>query len=308
MKSLRFLVSLISDDNDYQIMQAAAAEEAALRFHADVNVIYADNDSISQSQQLLEIIQSHSSAVPDVMVVEPAGVTALPKVADAAVRSGIGWIILNHDAAYICKLRKHYNVPICVVSADHTEIGRLQGRQMAALLPRGGTALYIQGPSGSSAVGQRTGGLCDTKPQNVELRILKAANWTEAGGYQVISSWLRLSTAHKQRIDLVAAQNDLIALGARKAFAELTTGSEQDKWLSLPFTGIDGLAGTGQLWVRRGLLTATIVVPPITPCAIELAFQASRRNSQPPERTLIRPESFPDIGLLPSSTTRFRLE
>lgn len=36
-------------------------------------------------------------------------------------------------------------------SADHDAIGRLQGLQFAALLRRGRSVLYIQGPSGSSA-------------------------------------------------------------------------------------------------------------------------------------------------------------
>jgi ABC-type sugar transport system substrate-binding protein len=304
MKSLRFLVSLITDDNDYQIMQAEAAEEAAHRLHVDVNVIYAGNDSIRQSQQLLDVIQSRSSDTPDVVIVEPAGVTALPKVAQAATSSGIGWIVLNHEADYISDLRKRQHVPVCAVSADHKEVGRLQGRQFAALLPSGGTALYIQGPSGSSAVVQRTCGIYETKPHNLQLRILKAANWTEAAGYQVISSWLRLSTSHSQQIDLIGAQNDLIAHGARKAFAELTTGSERDKWLSLPFTGVDGLTKTGQFWVHKGVLVATIVVPPITTSAIELVVEANRSNSQPPEHTLVRPESFPAIALLSMKANR----
>jgi hypothetical protein len=52
-----------------------------------------------------------------------------------------------------------------------------------------------------------------------------------------------------------------MALGARRAFDELTTGAEHDHWLSLPFIGCDGLPKSGQAAVRRGLLEATVVIP-----------------------------------------------
>ena len=39
MKKLRILVSLTTNDNDYQIEQAAAADEAARRLGVDVQII-----------------------------------------------------------------------------------------------------------------------------------------------------------------------------------------------------------------------------------------------------------------------------
>jgi len=41
--------------------------------------------------------------------------------------------------------------PVFTDSSDHAEIGRLQGKQFAALLPRGGSILYIEGPPQSSS-------------------------------------------------------------------------------------------------------------------------------------------------------------
>jgi ABC-type sugar transport system substrate-binding protein len=73
MKKLKFLVSLTTNDNDYQIEQAADAEAAARRLGVDVQIIYADNDSITQSQQILNVIQSRSDSQPDGIVFEPVG-------------------------------------------------------------------------------------------------------------------------------------------------------------------------------------------------------------------------------------------
>src|SRR2546429_6653731 len=51
MKKLRFLVSLTTDDNDYQIEQAQSAEDAARKFGVELQVIYADNDAITQRSE-----------------------------------------------------------------------------------------------------------------------------------------------------------------------------------------------------------------------------------------------------------------
>ena len=87
MKKLRVVVSLITDDNDYQREQAAAASEAAARLDVDVQILFADNDSINQSQQLLKIIQTAHTAV-DAILVEPAGLTCFPK---GCACGGYGW-------------------------------------------------------------------------------------------------------------------------------------------------------------------------------------------------------------------------
>src|SRR6266513_4259029 len=147
MKKLNFLLSLTTTDNDYQIEQAAAAEEAARRLGADVQIVHADNDSIAQSQQLLKVIQSRSDAHPDGIIFEPAGGTAFPQVARAAAAAGIGWVVLNHDVDYIHELRRTYKVPVFAISSDHQEIGKIQGQQFAAMLPNGGSVLYIEGPA-----------------------------------------------------------------------------------------------------------------------------------------------------------------
>jgi ribose transport system substrate-binding protein len=233
MKKLNFLVSLTTNDNDYQMEQAADTEAAARRLGVDAQIIYADNDAITQSQQLLKVIQSRSDSHPDAIIFEPVGGTALPQVARAAAAGGIGWVILNRDVEYISELRRTHRVPIFGVTSDHEEIGRIQGRQFAALLPKGGSVLYIQGPSESLAAKQRTTGMYETKPADVQVKIMKG-QWTEDSSYRAVSSWLRLSTSQQAHIDLIAAQDDAMALGARKAFQDLSDTAARDRWLSIP--------------------------------------------------------------------------
>src|SRR5215475_179514 len=116
MKKLRFLVSLTTNDNDYQLEQAKSAEEAARRQGIEAQILYAQNDSITQSTQLLNAIQSAPGLRPDAVIFEPVGATALPQVARAAATANVGWVVLNREASYISELRRMTKAPFFCVS------------------------------------------------------------------------------------------------------------------------------------------------------------------------------------------------
>jgi len=297
MAKLRILISLTTSDNDYQIEQAHSAEDAARKLGVEAQIIYADNDAITQSTQLLRAIQAPETDRPDAIVFEPVGGTALPQVARAAVSAGIGWAILNRESSYVPELRKSSKVPVFTITSDHVEIGRIQGQQFAALLPQGGAVLYVQGPSENSAAKERTAGMLETKPANIHMTMLRG-QWTEESSQRAVRSWLKLSTSQKAAIDLIGAQDDAMAIGARNAFEEIANESERERWLSLPFTGCDGLPKTGQVWVKDGTLAATIFVPPNAGQAIEMLVGAMQQKKPTVERALIEPVSIPALAEL----------
>lgn len=297
MKPLRVLLSLITQNNDFQLEQAASARVAAQDIGIDLEIVYADSDTITQSTQLLRAIQADPLLRPSAIVFEPVGGTALPQVARAAVSAGIGWAVLNADPAYVSELRNSATSPIFTVTTDHKEIGRLQAQQVAALLPRGGTILYIQGPSETNAAKDRTTGFQSALPTNIQATMLKG-QWTEESAMRCVNSWLKLTASVKTRIDLVAGQNDLMAVGARKVFSALSNLDERERWMHVPYLGVDGLSKTGQAWVREGLLTATVVVPAMAGQAIRLMASAIYAARAVPERTLTVPESMPTIDKL----------
>jgi ABC-type sugar transport system substrate-binding protein len=133
----------------------------------------------------------------------------------------------------------------------------------------------------------------ETKPNTISVRVVKSANWTEEAGFHAVASWLRLSTSRQEQIHVVQAQNDLLALGARRAMEEQTNGPTGNSKSRVPFLGVDGLPKTGQAWVRQGILAATIIVPPTTSHALNALVALLESRGQQPERTLVAPESFP---------------
>ena len=294
MSRLKILVSLSTRENDYQVEQAAAADAAAQRLNVDVQIVYAENDAINQSQQILKAIQGPKEEHPNAIIFEAVGGTAFPHAARAAASAGIGWVVLNREADYLHDLRGKATAPMFSISSDHTEIGRIQAQQIGLLLPRGGTVLYIQGPADNSAAQQRLQGMQRSKPANVTLIPLKG-KWTEESGYKAVTSWAGLSTSQKISLDLVCSQNDSMAMGARKAFQHLTNAALASRWLNVPFLGVDGLPKTGQAFVRNRQLAATVIVPPNTTRAMEMVCEGLMKKIQPQAVALMVPSSFPSL-------------
>src|SRR5215472_3636129 len=297
MSKLRFLVALITQENDYQTEQAAAARAAAKEAGVDAEIIYADNDAITQSTQVLKAIQADPSERPNGIILEPLGATAFPQAAYAAVQAGIGWAVLSRRADYARDLARTARAPIFSVSTDQVEVGRILARQVKAILPRGGSVLYIQGPSVSPVSQERHTGMMELLPPNVHLTNLRG-RWTEESAYQSVCSWFKLMAAQKLRIDLVLAQNDVMGMGAKKAIAEVVTGPDRDDWLEMPILGCDGVPKTGQAWVRAGQLTATVIVPPSADRAVKLMADALSRSGTIGEHIYTSPVPFPEIASL----------
>lgn len=291
MNNIHVVVALTTRDNDYQAEQATAVAEVASRLGVRIETIYADNDAVHQTQQLIKIIQN-ANPKPSAILVEPVG-TGMPQVAKAAVAAGIGWGMINSEPEYIADLRKGGNVPVFALSTDQTEVGRIQGNQISALVSEG-NILYLEGPSSSTAAQLRTKGMMSTKPASVTLKTLRG-DWTERSGHHAVQSWLVLASSRQLQIKAVICQNDVMAMGARKAMSDLTE-EDRERWYSLPFTGCDGVTKTGQEWVRRGLLRATIITAPAAAPALELLMKAIKTGVMPPERTLLPPRSFPAIA------------
>jgi ribose transport system substrate-binding protein len=302
MQKLRFVLSLTTRDNDYQVEQAAVAEHAANRLGLETEVLYAGNDAIQQSQQLLQIVQSRGP-LPAGIIFEPAGATGFPQVAKAAAAAGVGWVVLNRTVDYLSDLRRSNSIPIFSIKSDHEEIGRMQGKQVAALLPRGGNILIVQGPGEFSGAKERLKGLYETKPANVQVKVVKS-DWTEQGAHKVVSSWLTLSTSQSERLDLVVSQNDAMAMGARKAFQEIADTGIRDRFSDLMYLGIDGVRTTGQEWLKRGFLFGTVVVPTNADLAIEMLATAIRTGNTPPEITLTVPKALPSLEQLQAKIER----
>ncbi len=213
----RYVLSL-PGDTLYLRAQKAAAQAAADRLGVQLETVSAEMDPVAQGQQLLTLVQSRTSPKLDGILVEPVSAAGLPRVAEAAVAAGIAWVVSNAEVDYIATLRKSAKVPVFVVSQNHLEVGRIQGRQIGAILPNGGSVLYLRGPAMSWWATKRSEGLESTKPKNVEVKTLKVVGSTSESAYNTVGSWLSLSKARPESVQLIVSQNADFIDGAKTAF------------------------------------------------------------------------------------------
>jgi ABC-type sugar transport system substrate-binding protein len=295
MKKLRVVVSL-PNDNAYQHEQAVVAKATGELLGLELQVLQANDDSITQSQQLLQLIQSRPENRPDALLVEPVTATGLRRVAEAAVTEGIAWVISNSDVDYIRQLSQSSKVPVFTVSQGQNEIGRLQGRQMTALLPQGGNVLMIGGPGLSSVAVQRHEGMETARPRNVQITMLRS-KWSEDSAAQSVGAWLKLATSRPDKYHLIAGQTHELALGARKAFQAMNNDELAKKWLALPFIGI-GIANQVQSLVDRRILAAAVVTSVTMALALRLLVRAIESKIQVPERSVVEVASYPELEKL----------
>jgi ABC-type sugar transport system substrate-binding protein len=278
----------LSRDQEFQVMQAADAQVAATRAGFDLEVLYADQNSVQQIHQLFKFIHAPAEERPLAIVVETVVGEGLERVARNAVRAGVSWVLMNR-VTYVEALRKEYpKLAIAAVNGDQLAMGRIQGRQFRALLPRGGQVLYIQGPPDTTAAQERLQGAQEAIAGSaIQFRML-AGDWSEAGAEKVVTNALRLKSAETLKPDLVGAQNDAMAMGARKALL-----ASRPDWARVPFTGCDGLPEGGQRLVNMKQLAATIVTPSNAGPAIDLVARWLKSKAQPPAQVVLTPASYP---------------
>jgi ABC-type sugar transport system substrate-binding protein len=281
-------------DNMYLREQTLVAKATGDRLGVELQVVNAAMDPVLQSQQLLKFVQAQAQSRPDAILVEPVSATGLPRVAEAAVAAGIGWVVSNAQVDYLATLRANAKVPVFLVSQDHVDIGRIQGRQIAALLPEGGSVLYLRGPAMSSIASRRFEGLENGKPKNVEVKSLKVQGSTADAAFTTVSSWLSLSTGKPEGTHLIFSQNADFILGARKAFEANAVETERKRWLALPCAGV-GILGQIKPLVDQGMLCAAVMTSLTMDAAIEMLVQALTQKTQPREQTFVDARSYPSL-------------
>jgi ABC-type sugar transport system substrate-binding protein len=290
----RIVVSLPEKDNEFQLLQAVEARVAARRLGCQVDLLYANQSGIAQIQQIYKALGEEPR--PRALVIEPIAQAGLETVLRRAASDGIGAALLNCTADYVTRLGDVFpSVPIFTVGSDQTAIGRLQGEQLRALLPRGGSVLCICGPQGSPVAEDRTRGLQDAL-DGADIRCFEIdGRWTEESAYHSVQSWLRLRSTSTMRMDVVAAQDDSMARGARRA---MTESADAARWKDVPFIGIDGVPDVGQRMVDAGELAATIVMPSNTAAALEHLVLSLESGTMPPRAVHLPVHPYPEMTRL----------
>lgn len=280
----RIVVFLIDERHEFQRYQMEDAKLTALRLGYDVDVFFAENSAVRQTQQVYSVLELPPERRPHAIMLETVRGDAFERVAFSAVEAGIAWIILNRTVDYLGRLRLAApQVPIATFGTDQVDVGRIQGRQARVLVAPGGLILYVQGPAETTAASRRLAG-AQQELAGLDVQVVQS-DWSEASGEATVSRWLRVN---RRRPSVVVCQNDHIAMGASRALRDAYGPLEA---LRIPVTGVDGLPSSGQGLVRLGQLAATVIVPSNTGPAIEWLHTAHSGRERFTER-LLTPSPF----------------
>jgi eukaryotic-like serine/threonine-protein kinase len=291
----RCLLALFSmDDGEYQELLRDDFLKAARGHGFPARVFRAGNDSAKQVAQIQECLREPPDRRPTVIMVSPVREVPLLSTAYEAARLGVGWVVLIRWWDYVNNLRAEFSdLPIFAVVADQKEIGRIQGTQIAALLPRGGELVYIQGPLGTSSAVRRYAGVQEVLQGSAIEVFTLHSDWTLEGGARAMLDWARV--VHKRVLPkfIVGAQNDAMAMGARDAMEAIARerGSSAE---GLSFCGCDGSPSYGQRLVTEGKLAATVILPACAGRAVAEVASMLRGGPRPTATIFLKPVPFPE--------------
>jgi ABC-type sugar transport system substrate-binding protein len=285
------LVSLLSDHQEYQRLQASEAKTAAARGGLDARVVASDSDPTKQIQQISAAIAAPDGTRPVAVVAETAGSVGFERVARSVLQAGAAWVLVSDNPRYLDSLRREFPERL-VGSAciNNQEIGRLLGRMALTLLAAGGKVLCVEGPTATAATLQRRRGLEEgIRGSKVQIYKTLGSDWTGAGAQKVCESWLALAGKSAMKPDLIVSLNDEMAVGVLQAIQ-----AKHPEWGKVRAIGCDGLPEGGQKLVKDGVLAATIVTPATAGSGTELVVK-SLRGEKVEQSVAVGCRPFPSI-------------
>ncbi len=230
----------------------------------------------------------------DAVIVEPTSVASTDLLLKE-LKGRTGLVLLNAWSAEVEAAAREWGpgFPFGTVSTDHTRIGQIQGRQVAALLPGGGQVLCVTGPQRSSAAVERLQGMKAMLRPEITVLETEAGQWTQSAAIVAFDNWYALYKARSFTVDVVAAQSDDLAMGARAAASAKTNAAHREMLMRARFLGVDACPGFGRKLVDTGELAASVATPASVGDAIRSLHAHWQSGQALPLRLLTVPQPYP---------------
>jgi signal transduction histidine kinase/DNA-binding response OmpR family regulator len=250
-----------------------------LSFYPNVTFDYrnADGNSETQIRQVNELVGKGI----DLLIISPNEALPLTPVVEETFKRGTPVVVVDRKIA-----TPAYTA---YVGGDNYNIGRLAGDYTVNLLKGKGTIVEITGLPKSTPAIERDRGFMDAVQMHPAIRIEKLnGEWYKEKAKERLAE-----IAGKKPVDLVFAQNDMMASGTFEVY--------KNKGLPVPkIIGVDGLPckGCGMEFVRNKRITATMTYPTGGQEAIQVAMQILARKT-------FKKENVIQTTVIDSSNVRF---
>lgn len=260
-------VSQSSLDEPWRV-QMNADLTAAARRHPSLKLVFKDakNDPLQQQAQVEEFI----AAKVNLIIISPEETQALTEPVAKAYRAKIPVIVLQRPV-----IGDDYT---CFIGADNKKIGRAAGQWLVKRLGGKGKIVELMGLMSSTASQDRNNGFEESLVHHPDMRLLFQVDmkWQESDARKETEAIL----AKYEKIDAVFAHNDAGAHGAY--LAAQAAGREK----GMIFVGVNAMPGEGAMYLKKGMLSATILYPTGGAEAIDAAVKILAGQPVPKRITL----------------------
>ena len=178
---------------------------------------------------------------------------------ELAKNSGIPIVLLT---TYV----KNYEDAQALAVSNHEESAHLQMDLVAEYLNYNGNIAIIKGPSSIESSFKRTKGYIEKLEEYSGLQVVaeQPANWSPEEAYAIVENWIRLG----KDIDVIVAQNDIMAMGALQAVEE--AGMQEQ----IAIFGIDGDIEALEL-IKEGRMAGTVYHDAIAQADLAMQYAVS---------------------------------
>jgi ABC-type sugar transport system substrate-binding protein len=283
---------------------AMDATEAARAHGVPVEIYDAGDTAVKQAQDLVRFTGEHPAARRCAMVVPFADATAEGvaiqddatfRLARRILQKGVGWILLNHGReALVTALRAEFpSLPVALVAVDNVEFGRIQAQQLRARVKPGARVLCVRGNPFDSGSQERSAGLKEgLRGAGITLEEIDG-RWEEQVAEAAVQKWLASPLHQQSPPQAVVAQDDVMAMAARRALDRAAQEPGRGDLKAIPILGGDGLPAQGMRWVDEGKLAATVSVTLPGGTAVELLWRHWQSGAPLPAVTRLAPRPYP---------------
>jgi ABC-type sugar transport system substrate-binding protein len=294
----RVVLALVDGSNQFQQLLQSDAEAAGRRAGIEVETLFT-GESLAEHLGALRRLIVAGDRRPSALLVMAVRDHGLDRVVREAAAAGVHFVFLNAVEDDLDPVRREFPaVVVSTVCPDEVETGRVQGRQLRALVPAGRRVLYIQGNPRSLTSRQRTAGMQEATAGAPFEVVLAGGDWSPDLAGRTVREWLRFAVGGRRPFDLVACQNDHMAGGALEALAAAAAESGRPEVARIPVAGCDGAPEVGQRMVREGRLVATVVLPRVAGPAVEEIAALLARGERPAPVIAHAATSFPPLSEL----------
>lgn len=287
-----------SQIDHYQSLQEETALTEAARAGLGVEIAFAPG--FDHLRVIGRRLRDASRPPLDAVIVEPGSVSSTSFLLKDLKKAGTGLVLLNAWSDEVATYAKAWGdgLPFGTVSTDHARIGRIQGQQVAAFLPGKGHVLCVTGPMQSSAAVQRLAGLKSALEPGVILYEAEAGEWTQTDGASAFERWYAVHKSRSFVVDVVAAQSDELAIGAREASGAVTRPDHREMFAKTRFLGVDACPSFGRKQVASGQLAASVTAPANTGEAIRYLARFWKTGQPLPIQAFTEPTPYPPSSVV----------